>query len=259
MFRPRVIPTLLLKNNGLVKSVKFSHYTYIGDPLNAVKIFNEKKANELIFLDITSTKENRVINTHLVRNIGEECNMPFSVGGGICKIEQIRDLLKAGAEKVCINSHAYLDKDFIKKASTEFGSSSIVVCIDVKKKLFGKKQVYFYSGTQASGYNPEKYAQIMAEQGAGEIIIQSIDQDGIMNGYDIDLVRKISKSVDIPVVALGGAGSMSDFKNAIVLGEASAVAAGSFFVYHGPRKAVLISFPTQNELIELFQHNMTVE
>jgi cyclase len=253
MFRPRVIPCLLLKNNGLVKSVKFKNYTYIGDPLNAVKIFNEKKADELVFLDITATKEKRVIDLNLVKNIGEECNMPFAVGGGICKIEQIRALLKAGAEKVCINSFVYEDFNFIKKASDEFGSSTIVVSIDVKKNIFGKQKVYINSGTKATDIEPVKYAQKAAEMGAGEIIINSIDRDGTMEGYDIDLIKKIADSVDIPVVALGGAGSLNDLKLAVNTGNASAIAAGSMFVYHGTRKAVLINFPTQKELTALFE------
>lgn len=252
MFRPRVIPCLLLKNNGLVKSVKFKDYTYIGDPLNAVKIFNEKKADELIFLDITATKEKRTINIDLVEKIGEECNMPFAVGGGICKTEQIRDLLKAGAEKVCINSSVFDDFNFIRKAADEFGSSTVVVCVDVKKKLLGKQQVFVNAGTRATGMDPVIYVQKVAEMGAGEIIINSIDFDGTMQGYDIELVKSVSEAVNVPVVALGGAGFPDHLKMAVEKGFASAVAAGSMFVFHGPRKAVLINFPTQKELMKLF-------
>jgi imidazole glycerol-phosphate synthase subunit HisF len=252
MFRPRVIPCLLLRNNGLVKSVRFRDYNYIGDPLNAVRIFNEKKADELIFLDITATKEKRSIDLNLVKNIGEECNMPFSVGGGISSINQIRDLLKAGAEKVCINSHVFEDFSFIRKASDEFGSSTIVVSIDVKKRTFGKQQVFVNAGTRATGMEPEEYARKAAEMGAGEILINSIERDGTMEGYDLELIKKVSCSVDVPVVALGGAGSMNDLKIAVVQGKASAAAAGSMFVYHGSRKAVLINFPAQKELMDLF-------
>ncbi|HNW96943.1 MAG TPA: AglZ/HisF2 family acetamidino modification protein [Bacteroidales bacterium] len=253
MFRPRVIPCLLLRNNGLVKSVKFKDYTYVGDPLNAVKIFNEKKADELVFLDITATKEKRCINLNLVKNIGEECNMPFAVGGGISSVEQIRELLKAGAEKVCINSYAYHDLNFIKKASDEFGSSTIVVSIDVKKNIFGKQQVYINAGTKSTGANPVDYAQQVAEKGAGEIIINSVDCDGAMTGYDTALIKKVADAVDVPVVALGGAGSLNDLKKAVTEGNASAVAAGSLFVFHGSRRAVLINFPTQKELVTLFE------
>lgn len=253
MFRPRVIPCLLLKNNGLVKSVKFKDYTYIGDPLNAVKIFNEKKADELIFLDITATKEKRTISVDLVEKIGEECNMPFSVGGGIRSIDQIRALLNAGAEKVCISTFAFEDFNFIRKASDAFGSSTIVVSVDVKKKLFGKQQVFVQAGTKATGIDPVSYVQKIAEMGAGEIIINSVDLDGTMLGYDIEMIKAVSNTVDIPVVALGGAGQLGHLKAAVNLGEASAVAAGSMFVFHGPRKAVLINFPTQKELMTLFE------
>lgn len=252
MFRPRVIPCLLLKNNGLVKSVKFRDYTYIGDPLNAVKIFNEKNADELIFLDITATKEKRTISVDLVKKIGEECDMPFAVGGGICKTEQIRDLLKAGAEKVCINSFVFEDFSFIRKAADEFGSSTIVVSVDVKKKLLGKQQVFVQAGTKSTGMDPVSYVQKVAEMGAGEIIINSIDLDGTMQGYDTELIKSVADAVDVPVVALGGAGSLNHLKEAVDKGNASAVAAGSMFVFHGPRRAVLINFPTQKELMNLF-------
>jgi imidazole glycerol-phosphate synthase subunit HisF len=251
MFRPRVIPCLLLKDNGLVKSVRFKDYIYVGDPLNAVKIFNEKKADELIFLDIKATSEKRTIDVNLVRKIGEECNMPFAVGGGIQNTKQIRELLKAGAEKVCINSYAFENINFIRIASEEFGSSTIVVSIDVKKNKFGKLQVYTHSGTKATGTDAAEYAEKIAQMGAGEIIINSLDFDGTMQGYNLKLINKVANSVDIPVVALGGAGSLNDLKAAIEIGNASAVAAGSLFVFHGPMKAVLINFPAQQELLEL--------
>lgn len=252
MFRPRVIPCLLLKNLGLVKSVKFKDYRYIGDPMNAVKIFNDKKADELIFLDITASHEGRIIDLKLVEQIGEECNMPFTVGGGIRNISQIKDILNAGAEKVCINSAAFENPDFIKEASNTFGSSTIVVSIDVKKKLFNKEQAYTFGGRKATGLEPVNYAQRIEKLGAGEIVINSIDQDGTMEGYNIELIRKVSDIVNIPVVALGGASNLNDFKLAVEKGNASAVAAGSYFVYHGPRKAVLINFPTRQELTKTF-------
>ena len=253
MFRPRVIPCLLLKNNGLVKSVKFKNYTYIGDPLNAVKIFNEKKADELIFLDITATKEKRNIDLNLVKNIGEECNMPFAVGGGIRNIKEIREIINAGAEKVIINSYAVENPEFIHEASDEFGSSTIVVSMDVKKKLFGRKQLYTYGGRHSTGLDPVSFARLMQEMGAGEIIINSIDKDGTMSGYDLELIRLVSESVTIPVVASGGAGKINDFKAAVNQSYASAVAAGSMFVFHGPRKAVLVNYPDKEELKRIFQ------
>ncbi|MBL4716753.1 MAG: imidazole glycerol phosphate synthase subunit HisF [Bacteroidetes bacterium] len=252
MFRPRVIPCLLLKNLGLVKSVKFKDYTYVGDPMNAVKIFNDKNADELIFLDITASTEKKTIDIELVQRIGDECNMPFAVGGGIRSIESIRKILNAGAEKVCLNSYAVENPDFIRQAAEEFGTSTIVVSIDVKKKLFSKEQAYIYGGTKATGIDPVELAVLMAEKGAGEILINSVERDGMMEGYDINLVRRISDAVNVPVVALGGASSLNDFKEAVEKGNASAVAAGSMFVFHGPRRAVLINFPTQSELLQLF-------
>jgi cyclase len=252
MFRPRIIPVLLLKNQGLVKSVRFNDYRYIGDPINAVKIFNDLKADELIFLDILASKENRVISLDFIKNVGEEANMPFAVGGGIKTIEQIRDIIGAGAEKVIINTYASLNPDFIRQASESFGSSTIVVCIDVKKNLFGKDKTWIIDGKKSTGYLPLEFAQLMEEKGAGEIIIQSIERDGIMQGYDIELIKKISEAVNIPVVALGGAGNMNHLKEAYSEGFANGLAAGSMFVYHGRRNAVLINYPIHSILLNMF-------
>lgn len=252
MFRPRIIPVLLLQNKGLAKSVQFKNHRYIGDPINAVRIFNALKADELIFLDILATKGNRTISLDFVKNVGEEANMPFAVGGGIKTLSQIRDILHSGAEKVVINTEAFLNPGFIRQASDTFGSSTISVCIDVKKKLFGPEQTWIIAGSKPTGKSPVEIAKEMERQGAGELIIQSIESDGMMKGYDLQLLRKISEAVTIPVVALGGAGSILDFKQAVNEGNASAVAAGSMFVYHGPRNAVLVNYPTHEQLAELF-------
>ncbi len=253
MFRPRVIPVLLLKGNGLVKSVKFKNHRYIGDPINAVRIFNDLGADELVFLDILATRENRTISLDFVRNVGEETNMPFAVGGGIRTIDQIRDILHAGAEKVVINSHAAVDPDFIIKAADTFGSSTITVCIDVKKKLFGKEDIWTAGGTKSNGKSPEDFARLMEKNGAGEVVIQSIEQDGMMNGYDVELIKRVSEAVTIPVVALGGAGNTGDLAKAVKDGYASAVAAGSMFVYHGARRAVLVNYPSRDEIRKIFE------
>ncbi len=253
MFRPRVIPVLLLKNLGLVKSIQFKNHRYVGDPINAVKVFNDLKADELIFLDILASKEKRKISLEFIRNVGDEANMPFAVGGGIRTIEDIREIINAGAEKVIINTYALENPDFIKAASEEFGSSTIVVSMDVKKKFLGKEQIFSFGGQHATGEDPVAFAQLMEKNGAGEIIITSIEKDGMMNGYDLDLITKISEAVTIPVVANGGAGKLAHFKEAVNVAYASAVAAGSLFVYHGPRKAVLVNYPVQNELQNLFE------
>jgi cyclase len=252
MFRPRIIPVLLLKNQGLVKSIRFKDHRYIGDPINAVKIFNDLKADELVFLDILASIEKRTISLEFIKNVGEEANMPFAAGGGIKTLGQIRAIIGAGAEKVIINSKAANEPDFIRSASETFGSSTIVVCIDIKKKLFGKKQTWIFGGKKATGNDPVEFAQLMEEKGAGEIIIQSIDRDGTMNGYDIPLVRKISEAVKIPIIALGGAGNMDHLKEAYIEGFANGLAAGSMFVYHGDRKAVLVNYPERKEILKNF-------
>ena len=253
MFRPRVIPVLLLKNLGLVKSVKFKDYRYIGDPINAVKLFNDLGADELAFMDILANQENRSISLDFVRRVGDEANMPFSVGGGIRSIQEIQQILKAGAEKVILNTMAAENPDFIKDASDEFGSSTIVICMDVRKNLMGGKLTYIYSGKKSTQYDPVTFAKIAEYKGTGEIIINSIEQDGMMNGYDISLIRSVSEAVRIPVVALGGAGCYNDLRKATFEGYASAVAAGSLFIYHGPRRAVLINYPAKEELQSFFQ------
>lgn len=252
MYRPRVIPVLLLKSMGLVKSVKFRNYRYIGDPINAVKIFNDKRADELVFLDISASKENRLISLDFVHKVGDEANMPFAVGGGIRTIQDIRSILENGAEKVVLNTMAYEKTEFIKAAAETFGSSTIVVCLDVKKNIFGNYKLVYKNAGKKIDADPVEYAQRVAEYGAGEIIVQSVDKDGTYEGYDLNLIRKVSESVTIPVIALGGARDYSDFSLCVKTGLASAVAAGSLFVYHGPRRAVLISFPSKTDLKTMF-------
>ena len=253
MFRPRVIPCLLLRNKGLVKSVKFKDFRYIGDPINAVRIFNAKEADELVFLDINASTENRQLPLDLIEKIGGEAYMPFTVGGGIRSIEDIRALLSVGAEKVAINSCAVENPQFIRQAADIFGSSTIVVSIDAKKKMFGGYEVYTRGGKKSTGADPVKLAIQMAEMGAGEIMINSIERDGTMAGYDIDLIKQVANSVTIPIIACGGMGKLADIAAATREGKASAAAVGSYFVYHGKRRAVLINFPSHDELNSLFE------
>jgi cyclase len=251
MFRPRIIPVLLLRNQGLVKSIAFKNHRYIGDPINAVKIFNDLKADELVFLDILASKKNRTISLDFVKNVGEEANMPFAVGGGIKTLENIRKIISAGAEKIIVNTNAAKDPEFIHDASETFGSSTIVVCIDVKKKFLGKEETWILGGSKSTGRNPVEFAQQMEDRGAGEIIIQSIDLDGTMRGYDIPLIRKISEAVSIPVIALGGAGNIQHMKQAYLNGFANGLAAGSLFVYHGARNGILINYPEKIEIAKI--------
>ena len=252
MFRPRVIPVLLLRNLGLVKSIRFKDYKYIGDPINAVKIFNDLKTDELVFLDITASKEGRAVSADLVKDIGDEAFMPFGVGGGISNIKQIEQLLKAGAEKVVINTNTVLNPELIAEASRIFGSQSIVVALDIKKTFFGKYECWIKDGSENTKANPVDLAKKAENLGAGELVLNSIDLDGLMTGYDIDLIRSIAEIVSIPVVACGGAGNLEHLKQGYVEGKAHALAAGSMFVFHGPRRAVLINYPAKSELKQLF-------
>lgn len=251
MFRPRIIPVLLLKGQGLVKSERFGKYRYIGDPINAVKIFNDLEADELVFMDIEASKQGRCISVDFVRNVGEEANMPFAVAGGIRTPEQIREIISAGAEKVVLNTAAGLEPGFIRQAADAFGSSTIVVCLDVKKNWLGKNQAVILAGTKAIPYSPVEFAKLAEQNGAGELIVQSADRDGTMAGYDTGLLLEISGSVTIPVVALGGAGSLDDMEKAVRQSKCSAVAAGSLFVYHGERRGILINYPSKNEKMKL--------
>jgi len=248
MFRPRIIPVLLLKDLALVKSVQFTNHKYLGDPINAVRIFSDLKADELVLLDIEASKNSRLVSLEFVKKVGEEAYMPFAVGGGIKSIEDIKTILSAGAERVVINTRAAQDPNFIKEASEAFGSSTIIVCIDVKKKRFKGERTWILSGSRPTEFTPIEFAKLMEENGAGELIIQSIDRDGTMEGYDVDLIRSISTSVSIPVVALGGAGKPQDLIEAYQDGHASALAAGSLFVYQGKKRGVLINYPAKNEL-----------
>lgn len=252
MIRTRVIPCLLLRNRGLVKTVKFKDPKYLGDPINIVRIFNDKEVDELVFLDITATVENRKPPFKLISEIASECFMPLGYGGGIKDLEDIRQILSLGAEKVAINSYAVEQPTFIRAAADRFGSQSIVVSIDVKKSLFGKYEVMTHSGKKATGLDPVKFAIEMEQMGAGELLLNSIDRDGTMQGYDLDLIRRVSQVVTIPVVACGGARAVQDLVSAVHQGGASAVAAGSMFVFHGPHRAVLINFPTAAELRAAF-------
>jgi len=251
MFRPRVIPVLLLKENGLVKSIKFKKYNYIGDPINAVKIFNDLKSDELVFLDVNASKKNRLIPLDFVKKVSEEANMPFAVGGGIKSLDDIHKVISSGAEKVIISSEAVRTPDFIKEASYSFGTSTVSVCIDYKKTFLNNYSVFTLSGNKKARYSPLEFSKLMQDKGAGEIILQSISRDGIMEGYDLDLIKEISSNLEIPVVALGGAGDLNDLHLAFRKSKASALAAGSLFVYQSKLRGVLINYPEKSELKQI--------
>lgn len=243
MYRPSIIPVLLLKNNGLVKSIQFKNHRYIGDPINAVRIYNELEADEILFLDIEASKNGRSIDINLVKAIGEEANMPFGVGGGIKSLKQIEQLISAGVEKVVICTEAISRPEFIQDASKEFGASTIAVCIDVRKTRFRGLRLYSHSGSRSFKVNPYDFAKKMQDLGVGELIVQSIDEDGKMMGYAHEVALGIARNTTIPITILGGAGSMEDIKVTNELYHFNGFAAGSMFVYQGKHRGVLINYP----------------
>ncbi len=251
MILARVIPCLLLSGKGLVKGVKFKDHTYVGDPINTVQIFNTKEVDEILFLEITATRERRIPPLDLVQRIADQCLVPFGIGGGIRSVDDIKHVLGMGAEKVYICTSAIENPDLLNEASHVFGNQCLVVCIDVRKNMWGKYEVYSHSGMKSTGIDPVQHAINMERLGAGEILISSIDRDGTMQGYDIDLIRKVAEAVAVPVIACGGAGSIDHLREGLQVGHASAVAAGSLFVFHGRRRAVLVNYPNQDELISI--------
>lgn len=249
MKRVRIIPALLIRKGGLVKSVKFKDHKYVGDPINAVKIFNEKEVDEIVILDISATAEKRPPNIQQIKEIASEAFMPLGYGGGITNLQEIRELITAGVEKVILNASAVKNPQLVSDGAKYVGNQSIVVSIDVKKNIWGKYKVHTNNGTINAGFDPVDFAVQMEKAGAGEILLNSIDKDGTFSGYDLELIKAVSSAVNIPVVAIGGAGSVDDFTKSIMNG-ASAASAGSLFVFQRPHRAVLISYPTQNELKE---------
>jgi len=252
MLRYRIIPTLLLHDKGLYKTVKYSikKGKYVGDPINAIKIFNDKGVDELIFLDIDASKEKRGPDFNMLKNIASECFMPVGYGGGITTMEQIKQIFQIGIEKVILNSVLLEDLSLLKNASKDFGAQSIVAAVDIKKNLFGKYKVYNSAKQKNIDLDIKKYLQSLEENGAGEIYISSVDKDGTFEGYDIELVKDVTKDIKVPVIINGGAKNISDFSRAIKECGVSAVSAGSMFVFNGPHKAVLITYPEYEKLEE---------
>jgi imidazole glycerol-phosphate synthase subunit HisF len=247
MLRTRVIPVLLVKNNGLVKTIKFDKPKYIGDPINAVKIFNDKEVDEMIVLDIEASKLNKKPNFELIKSIAEECFMPLGYGGGINELEDIQRLFAIGVEKVILNTASFTNLNLITEAAKIFGEQSIVVCIDVSKNFWGKYHPYSHITKKIVSIDLLSHIQKTIAAGAGEIFINNVDLDGTMNGYDTKLIELLAYKITTPLVICGGAGDLNHLKSGYMAG-ASALAAGSLFVYHGPHKAVLINYPTQTQL-----------
>lgn len=248
MLRTRVIPCLLVRRGGLVKTVRFKDPRYLGDPINAVRIFNEKEVDELLVLDISATAEGRGPPMQLLSELASECFMPLAYGGGVRSVEQMRAIFAIGVEKVALNTAAVEDPALVRAAADAFGSQSVVASLDVRKKLLGGYEVVTRGATKGTGLDPVACARTMERSGAGEILLQSVDRDGTMSGYDVDLVRRVAGAVSVPVIACGGAGSVGDLGDVVRKGGAAAAAAGSLFVFQGRHRAVLINFPSQDEL-----------
>lgn len=250
MLRARVIPCLLLQNGGLVKTVKFTKPRYVGDPINAVRIFNEKEVDEIVFLDIDATRFGREPNYELLADIASEAFMPFGYGGGINTIEQVRQLFAIGVEKLIFNTSAARRPSLIEDAASLAGSASVVASIDVRRNWRGRYVVMIECGRVELKIDVTEYAKTLASLGAGEIVLNAIHRDGTMEGFDIELIRYVAEAVEVPVIAVGGACELMDLRAAVDAGAAAA-GAGSMFVFHGKHNAVLITYPTYQELERL--------
>jgi imidazole glycerol-phosphate synthase subunit HisF len=252
MILPRVIPCLLLRNTGLVKTKRFKDPVYVGDPRNAVKIFNEREVDELVLLDIQATPQGRPIQYDLIHEIVTEAFMPIGYGGHITSIEDARKLVTSGVEKIILCTAAVENPVLVTQLANFVGSSSTVVCIDYKKNFWGRNEVRIFGGHKGTNLDPVEFAVEMQNRGAGELIMNSIDRDGTMQGYDLAVLQEITQRVNIPVIACGGAGKLDDFRQAILHAGVSAVAAGSMFVFQGKHRAVLINYPSRAELRQTF-------
>ena len=248
VIKTRVIPVLLLKDKGLVKTVKFAAPRYIGDPINSVRIFNEKEVDELVFLDVAATPGRRGPDMEILEDIAGEAFMPMACGGGITRLDEIRRIMSMGFEKVILGTVTYDNPDLVREAVAVYGAQAVVACIDVKKRLFGAHDLYTHSGTRRRDTALRDHLRRLVGLGVGEILVNSIDRDGTESGYDLAVVKAVAKEVSMPVIACGGAGSLDDFALAVREGGAAAVAAGSLFVYKGRRRAVLINYPERAEL-----------
>lgn len=251
MLQKRVIPCLLLHKGGLYKTVKFKNPTYIGDPINAIKIFNEKEVDELMFLDIDASVENKEPNYKMIEDIASECFMPLCYGGGVKTIEQMKKIYALGVEKISISSQAVFNPNLIKEAASIFGNQSVIVTVDIKKDFWGKQKVFIYNGKKNTKLNPIDFVKKVESLGAGEIVINSIDNDGVMRGYDTKLLKEIKSNIKVPIIALGGAGNLNHIKEVFENSNVDAVACGSMFVYQGLLKGVLISYPPYQKIQEL--------
>ncbi|RKD20436.1 imidazole glycerol phosphate synthase subunit HisF [Pelobium manganitolerans] len=256
MLRPRIIPSLLVHDGGLVKTVNFKNGKYVGDPINAVKIFNEKEVDELAVFDIDATVLNKEPDYSLIEKLANQSRMPLCYGGGVKTVEQAQRIFGLGIEKIAVSSAVIEQPQLISEIAQRVGNQSVIIVLDVKKKLFGGYEIYTHNGKKSTGLNPLKFVEEAQNLGAGEIVINSIDQDGAMKGYDMPLIDKIREKITVPITVLGGAGSLDDIAKVINKHGVIGVAAGSLFVFKGVYKAVLINYPTRAEKDTLIKNNV---
>jgi len=252
MVRTRVIPCLLLRNRGLVKTVRFGNPQYVGDPINSVKIFNEKEVNELVLLDISATRSGKEPDEDLLGDIVSEAFMPIAYGGGVKSAAQAKRLARLGIEKIIVNSSALRDPRIVSDISEQLGSSSTVVSVDVSRDIFGRARVYDPSTRRRLSLDAVEYVRGVVDRGAGEIFLNVVKRDGVGCGLDTALIRAVSAAVSVPVIACGGVGTLAHLREGAEAG-AAAVAAGSIFVYLGPHRAVMINYPDHGTLDRLFE------
>jgi imidazole glycerol-phosphate synthase subunit HisF len=254
MLRPRIIPCLLVQNKGLVKTINFKNPKYVGDPINAVRIFNEKEVDELIVLDIDATSENRGPDYKMIERLAAECRMPLCYGGGVKNVDQTKRIFGLGVEKVAISSAAVENPALVSESAQCVGNQSVVVIIDIKKRpILRRYDVWTHNGRKNTGKNPIEFAKQLEGLGVGEVVINSIDNDGLMKGYDLTLVEKMRESITVPLTVIGGAGSLQDIGELIRMYGIIGAAAGSLFVFKGVYRAVLINYPNWTEKDELIQ------
>ncbi|RZK25190.1 MAG: imidazole glycerol phosphate synthase cyclase subunit [Flavobacterium sp.] len=258
MLRPRIIPSLLIRDKGLVKSTQFKDYRYLGDPMNAVRIFNEKEVDELAVFDIEATVLGQEPNYKLIQHLAEECRMPLCYGGGIKTVEQAQRIFSLGVEKIAVSSVAIFHPNIVTELAQKVGSQSVVVVLDVKKKFLGGYEVYTHNGKKGTGKNPFDVIKKMQDLGAGEIVVNNIDADGMMKGYDLNLLEKSKSATTLPFTALGGAGQLEDVGLLIEKFGIIGAAAGSLFVYKGKLKGVLINYPNSSEKDELIKKHFKI-
>ena len=247
MLRKRIIPILQLNNDELIKSKKFKSHQYVGDPINAVRIFNEIQVDEIILLDVFNSKKNTDLNYKIIKDIADECRMPFTYGGGIKNLNQVENLFSLGVEKICLNTSILHDYEIIKKLSKVYGSQSIIISIDIYTNSSGEKKLYNWSENKVLDKNINDHILKSIESGAGEILINDVDKEGTLEGFDFDILKFINKNINVPIIVNGGVNSYKQIKEILKNDNVDAVGVGALFIYYGPFNAVLISYMPEDE------------